>query len=194
MDQFHSQASQITCGIPQGSILGPFLFIMFVNDLPLCILNCNIHLFADDTNIYFCGDNINIVQTALQKDLDNIFKWCELNRLIINPLKTKAIVLCTPQKKLTLLPFLLNLKVNKCATEHVNSFKLLGIIIDEHLTWKLHINNLCSTLSCTIAAFWKINKYLDFNAKVLYYNGYILSRLLYSANVWSAAAPKYLLI
>ena len=88
MDQFHSQASQITCGIPQGSILGPFLFNMFVNDLPLCISNCNIHLFADDTNIYFCGDNINIVQTALQRDLDNIFRWCELNRLIINPLKT----------------------------------------------------------------------------------------------------------
>ena len=98
MDQFHSQASQITCGIPQGSILGPFLFNMFVNDLPLCILNCNIHLFADDTNIYFCGDNINVVQTALQRDLDNIFRWCELNRLIINPLKTKAMILCTPQK------------------------------------------------------------------------------------------------
>ena len=85
------------------------------------------------------------------------------------------------------------MKVNKCAIEHVKSFKILGIIIDEHLTWKLHINNLCSTLSCTIAAFWKINKYLDFIAKVLYYNGYILSRLLYCANIWSAAAPKYLL-
>ena len=92
-------------------------------------------------------------------------------------------ILCTPQKKLSLLPFLLNLKVNKCAIEHVKRFKILDIIIDEHLTWKLHINNLCLTFSCTIAAFWKINKYLDFNAKVLYYNGYILSRLLYCANI-----------
>ena len=88
------------CGIPQGSVRGPLLFCIFINDLPLNVTNENFvcDLFADDNSIYSCGTDLRSVQTSLQEDLNDVSTWCDQNRMVIHPHKTKCMVLTTRQK------------------------------------------------------------------------------------------------
>ena len=77
--------------VHQGSILGPLLFILYINDLPLSISNCNTDMFADDSTIHISGENISDIQTKVQEDLNRIELWCKDKNMFINCNKTKCI-------------------------------------------------------------------------------------------------------
>ena len=96
----YSTEGIVECGIPQGSVLGPLLFYIFINDLPLNITNDNVvcDLFADDNSIHSCGSDLQSVQTSLQEGLNDVSMWCDQNRMVIHPHKTKCMVLTTRQK------------------------------------------------------------------------------------------------
>ena len=83
----------ITCGVPQGSILGPLFFLLYINDLPQCLKKIKSCLFADDTNITASGDSIQDVQAAVNSDLENLRKWLVANRLSLNVAKTEFILI-----------------------------------------------------------------------------------------------------
>ena len=83
-----SSESNITCGVPQGSLLGPLLFIIYLNDLVNCVKSCQVQLYADDTVLYFSHPSIHNVETALQADLEKVNHWMCQNKLTVNHQKT----------------------------------------------------------------------------------------------------------
>jgi hypothetical protein len=95
----NSSLKAISCGVPQGSVLGPLLFLLYINDLPYCSNRLVFHLFADDTNIFFSPKNLDLIQTTLNIELKNVSQWLNANRLTLNIEKTNFVVFHSPKKK-----------------------------------------------------------------------------------------------
>ena len=103
INNVNSETSFISCGVPQGSILGPLLFLLYINDLPNCNLLSDVRMYADDTNLTFASKDPNELFSSLTHDLGNLKQWLDSNRLSLNVLKTKYLFTGTRQK-ISLLP------------------------------------------------------------------------------------------
>ena len=127
----YSDWDTIEYGVPQGSTLGPLLFILFTNDMCQCIRNSNVLLYADDTVIY--RSDIDSVRNYrnIQGDLNRVFKWCNTNGLTINIPETKIVYFGT--KKLRIIK---ELRMNKEILMYEKQYKYLGIILDANLNLK----------------------------------------------------------
>ena len=97
IDSFISSEKLIKCGVPQGSILGPLLFLLYINDLPECLKNTRPRLFADDTNLTATGHTIADIETAANSDLENLKNWLMANKLSLNVAKTEFMLIGSPQ-------------------------------------------------------------------------------------------------
>ena len=89
-ENYQSTEHKESCGVPQGSILGPLLFIIYMNDLSKLTLTSNVLLFADDTVLYYSNKCVKTLYNTVQRDLDMVINWCSFNKLCINSNKTKA--------------------------------------------------------------------------------------------------------
>ena len=142
----NSDYLSITCGVPQGSILGPLLFLLHINDLPNTSKLLSFQLFADDTNIYFSRKNLNDLELILNQELHAVAEWMKSNRLALSILKTNFALFHSKRLK----PYKsLNLKIDGVNIQEVSSVKYLGVTFDSNLTWKNHVNELCLKLSKT---------------------------------------------
>ena len=110
---------------PKDQFWGPFFLFMFINDLPLHVADCKIDIFADDTTIYFSHKDLSLINNVLQNELNNIKRWCDVNKLVINVTKTKAMVISTHQKQSRYGSVELNLYIESSPVEYVKSFKIL---------------------------------------------------------------------
>ena len=174
----------ITSGVPQGSILGPLLFLLYVNDLPLEI-NSDTDMYADDTKFHCKGKDINEIQLILQSDINKTQRWCMKNKMAINPTKTTCIIIGSKQKLSCIED--LNLYVNNNRITNVESQKLLGVYIDKNLTWKLHIDKTCKKLVSKLFLLKRIQYFLTPDVKQLFYNAYITPIFDYGCVIWSKA-------
>ena len=111
VDQVQSETRGTQSGVPQGSILGPLLFSVFVNDLPLVVSQSTIELYADDATIYAEGPTVQAVQERLAVDLKVVETWCDTNKLVINPEKCKSLLICSQQKRRNLTASTLTLHI-----------------------------------------------------------------------------------
>ena len=126
----------VPSGVPQGSILGPLLFLLFINDMPLVTSNCTTALFADDAKCFLKVDSLHNCQ-ILQNDLLKLQEWSTAWKMCFNPSKCKVLSITRSQ---TPVNFVYSL--NGQSLEHVGVFKDLGIVIDQSLTFNEHITNL----------------------------------------------------
>ena len=124
----------ITDGVPRGSISGPLLFLMFINDLPLYTDSANTDFYADDTTLYVIGKSLETIQRNLQVAFDCLAKWCKCNGMLINTTKIKAMLITTHQKRTSLTNDQLSLHLNNDELNMITNDKVLGIIIDNNLT------------------------------------------------------------
>ena len=117
------------------SILGPLLFCIFINDLPLCLTRASVQcaLFADDGTLNTANDNIDNIRIDLQQSLYDVSGWYCTNRMALNPTKTKCMLMATREQ----LP--LNLKFETTPTKQVSKHRLLGVTVEEQLKWQTYI-------------------------------------------------------
>ncbi len=130
-----SDTKPVTHGVPQDIILGPLLFITFMNDLPLHVVS-PLDMYADDSTFSVTGETIEEPEIKLNADLTNVQLWCQINKMAVNANKTKVMLVTTYQKEAKLPSSVINVNFNDTLLETVNAEKLLRVAIDKHLSWK----------------------------------------------------------
>ena len=150
-----SSLSTLMYGIPQGSVLGPILFSLYINDLPLYI-TALCELFADDTSLHNHHTHLNILHTSLQNCIDKLIDWTEMNHMVLHPHKTKFMLITTRQKRQNIVSYLPPLTAKDNIIEGVQNHRVLGVTIDNNLAWTPHINTLCKKISTKVFQLSKI--------------------------------------
>ena len=172
------------CGVPQGSILGPLLFLLYINDLPNAARMAETLLFADDTSIFYSHSDPKHLISVLNTELTEIDNWMKSNKLSVNIKKTSYIIFKSRQKKISV-----NLPAIVFDNQHLKQeqvIKFLGIYIDENHTWKPHINYVCKKISKSIGIIYRSRFELSTNAKLSLYYTLIYPYLTYCNIVWSS--------
>ena len=141
-----STPMSVTVGIPQGSILGPLLFLLFINDLPSVVSYSYVNFFADDTFLSYSDNNFDYINNNMNLDLANINKWAETNKLILNTEKSRSILFSTSRLLSILYTQNFGLILNNITLPRVNEIKILGVIFDHTLSFKSHVSVLCKQI------------------------------------------------
>ena len=188
-----SDQMKMLCGVPQGSILGPLLFILYINDI------CNVSnvlefiLFADDTNIFCSGNDIITLRRVVNDELKKLNTWFDFNKLSLNVKKTNYMIFTS-----RVVQNELELYINNEKIEKVQSTKFLGVVIDDKLNWKEHIARVKGKLSKCIAIMHKVKYVLNSTTLLIIYNSLFLPYLSYCLEIWgntykSNVNPLYIL-
>ena len=184
-----SQLENITCGVPQGSALGPLLFLIYINDLPSISEVLQFYLFADDTNIYYKDESIINLKKLINKELKKLYTWLIVNRLSLNIDKTNFLVFHPYNKPVKQR---ITIKIHKNAITEKGHIKYLGVMIDATITWKAQIEKICNTISRSIDVLYKIKPCVNLKIlKTLYYS-LIYPHLIYAIEVWGSADTTHM--
>ena len=179
-----SSRQKITCGVPQGSILGPLLFLIHINDMHLSVTSSTLYHFADDTNLLCSGMTLKKLKKVMNKDLSLLYEWLCANRLSVNENKTEFIIFRPRRHKNT---ERITLKFNRTQLFETVKIKYLGLILDNKLSWKPHITELCKKLSRAVGMLYKIRSYCPLTVMRSLYFSLFNSHLSYGLLTWGNA-------
>uniref|UniRef100_A0A669EEG1 Reverse transcriptase domain-containing protein n=1 Tax=Oreochromis niloticus TaxID=8128 RepID=A0A669EEG1_ORENI len=185
-----SERLNIHTGVPQGSILGPLLFIMYINDLGQNVSNASMHFYADDTVIYSFGSNLEKAIESLQKAFDVVQHTLLELKLVLNAEKTKLMLFSNMKRFPQTVPLVSTLEGN--LIEVVHTYKYLGFLIDDSLTFKPHIDNLVKKLKLKLGFFFRNKFCFSFETKKRLVNATFLSVLDYGDLLYMNASAQCL--
>ena len=138
IDGVDSSIYDVKCGVPQGSVLGPLLFALYINDIYRAVGKDDIRLFANDTAVFMCNANLNTLISAVASKFNDLYLWCIRNKVTINSYKTNFILFHTINKPIP--PNLNAIVTNNMTINRVKSFQYLGLTLDETLRFKNHVD------------------------------------------------------
>ena len=164
-----SNFSNITCGVPQGSVLGPVLFTLYINDICKVLDRLKFVLFADDTNILCSGGDLQQLLKVITTEMGKLKNWFDINKLSLNLNKTKFMLLGSKKANTQV-----QIKIENVDIERVYENKFLGVILDHKICWKPHIKHVQSKLARSIAVLGKSRHLLNHKALSILYCSLIL--------------------
>uniref|UniRef100_A0A3Q3JDA1 Reverse transcriptase domain-containing protein n=1 Tax=Monopterus albus TaxID=43700 RepID=A0A3Q3JDA1_MONAL len=193
LGEYQSSELNIVCGVPQGSVLGPKLFILYINDIGKVSETVKMVLFADDTTIWASDENLQQLSVRVSEEFGKIKKWCDNNLLSLNLEKTKYMVFGNrrPHNEL-------QLRIGGANIERVYEIKFLGVMVDDRLSWKSHIRHVQHKIAKNISILARVRHMLDVKALRILYCSLILPYLEYGVENWgntyrSSLQPLYIL-
>ena len=173
-----SNLQTIKCGVPQGSVLGPLLFLLYINDIANCCSNGMFRVFADDTGIFIQGPEINTLIIKAKETMTNIDEWFSSNKLTLNIDKTCFIIFKHNRWLHQQIPD--SISFSNKTINRVKSVKYLGLLIDESLKWNYHVNEVCNSIKKLFPIFYNIRQYINLkHARSIYYS-MIYSKVKYA--------------
>lgn len=183
-----SPATAVDLGVPQGSVLGPLLFMLYINDIKQALRKVQVNLFADDTVLFMVGDSFDECFDAMNDELVGFTKWLKWKKLQLNIAKTKCMVVTTRR---------LNnnggvVWMDGQAVERVQSIKYLGVMLDEKLNFNEHIDYTIRKAARKFGVMCRISRYLTADAKVEVYNSLIAPHFDYCASILFLATQRQL--
>lgn len=188
-----SSFENIICGIPQGTVLGPILFNLYINDLLEIETEGTIIAFADDTAIYYEDQTWSNLKEKAEKDMEKLLNWYSRNLLTLNRSKTVYLPFSSYSNTLPDFP---NLKINRnnddFIIEPAKSVTYLGVVLDPHLRWNMHIETLKKKLRYVLCKIKVIKDFLDWKQLKIVYHALVESHLTYGIIAWGAADEAYL--
>jgi hypothetical protein len=186
-----SRVNVIDTGVPQGSVLGPLFFLLYVNDITTCLTHQKVTLFADDTSVLLHNKDLSKLKKESEDTLSKLYDWLICNKLSINWKKTNYLIF---HHKNRLIPNDLNyIKLNNDnMIKRVEHTVYLGITIDEHLTWEKHIRKLCQSLSSCYNMFYNLRYKITNEFKKRLYYALVYSRISYGIELYGSCSKTLL--
>ena len=181
----HSSWKCLKRGVPQGSILGPLLFNIFLNDLFYICDDVTIYNYADDNSLSFHHSDPSIVKSVLEIASDKAVTWFEHNKMQANPDKFQAIVLNRKFKNA-----ISSFSVNGSDIVPESTVKLLGIYIDDELNFNKHVSTVCKKAATQVNAFYRLSSMLTYDSKLKVYDAFIMSNFAYCPIVWNSCGTE----
>ena len=189
-----SEAETTLCGVPQGSVLGPLLFLLYINDIYKSSSLFAFYLFADDTSIIFANNNLKELESLVNRELGNVNEWLKVNKLSLNIKKSNFVIFRPRQKNI---PFIPRIRIfdpvtNTCANLEMKDYvKYLGLMIDSNLSWKYHIEAICHKISKSVGIIAKIRHYVPRRVLLSIYNSLIVPYITYGVCAWGNCALTF---
>lgn len=185
-----SEYREVKCGVPQGSILGPLFFLVYINDL--LFLNNSMHfvMFADDTTIIMTDKNINTLQQRINLEMEKVSEWFKANQLSLNKNKSHVMLFTNQKKTNNHNNFIVN--IDNIPLRLTDQTTFLGVVLDCRLKWDIHVDKIASKVSKFIGIIKKVKSKLNFSSLLTLYNSFVNVHLSYCIAVWGSTAHVYL--
>ena len=181
VESFVSSEHLNKCGVPQGSILGPLLFLLYINDLPECLKNTRSRLFADDTILTPYSHSIADIEIAVNSELENLRNWL----MAMNVAKNEFMLIGSPQMIRNASNSQSNILIENKQIQQVNKSRTVGTTIDQHLSWKPNTENICKKITSGISALHRVKPFIaERDTLISIYHAIVRPYFDYCSEVW----------
>ena len=186
-----SGARAVTCGVLQGSLIGPLLFLIYINDLPNCLSKALPRMYADDTSISIAASSLPELESALNTELTYLHEWLNVNKLSLNIAKTELMLIGSRQRlSATTTGHSLTVQIKGHEIDRVPHTKSLGVHIDQNLSWSKHVNETAKMVSSGIGALKRLRPFICEDTAILLYRALIEPYFDYCCPVWDGLSNE----